>query len=197
MIKAFILTLSAVFAICAAPLFNTGWQDTCTYLNFKADSLKLGTVVSETGAYCNTLVVMASDTNVAGYKNAVIKFKYGYRLGYQVINASGKLDTSWGYKVTVGQISTLAADTAGKWISHDIFTTTDSTTGQELPLIGMMDTIMVTGFLATKAGFTPFPKVASYIQPWIKGVTGNRTSGAFIKVRTQVVQTQFIPVRGQ
>jgi hypothetical protein len=196
MIKAFILTLSAVFAICAAPLFNTGWQDTCTIADFKADSLKFGTVIAATGSYCNTMVILANDTSSAAYKTDSIKFKFGYRLGYQVINASGKLDTSWGYKVTVGQLSTLPADTAGKWINVDVFTTTDSTTGQELPLIGMMDTLKVTGFLSTKAAFTAYPKTASYIQPWIKGIAGNKVTG-WVKVRTQIIQNLFVPVRGQ
>ena len=196
MIRAFLLVLFASLSAFSAPQFSTGWQDTNTYVNFRADSLKLGAVVNLNGGYCNTLIIEANDTSTAGYAADSIKFKFGYRLGYSVINASGKLDTSWGYKVTVGQISTIPADTAGKWISHAIFTTTDSTTGQEIPLIGMMDTMLVAGFLTTEAAFTSFPKTAQYVQPWVMGLAGNKL-GSFVKVRSQIMQAQWVPVRGQ
>lgn len=194
MIRSMLILLVFVSSLLAQFPY-TNWEDTTTYTSFKADSLKFGNIVNLTSSSANALVCMVNDTNVAGYAADTAKLIFGYRLGRIVINASGKKDTSWDYKVRAGSFSTLPADTAGKWTTKALYTSVDSTTGDEIPLVGVMDTVHTTGFAVTCAKVNPCCG-AALMQPWIMGLSGNRTNG-WIKVRTQFTQLKYLPTRQQ
>ena len=84
-------------------------------------------------------MVLFDDTNVAGYAKDTVKFRYGYRRGFVVVNSIGRADTTWRNLVLLDTVSTLPADTAGKWISKFTVQGTDTATGYEFWKKGLMD----------------------------------------------------------
>jgi hypothetical protein len=192
--KLIIALLIAVSALMAQSGNYTGWQDTSTILNWKADSLKYGNVTWLGENENKALLCMFNDTNSAAYATDSAKGRYGYQRGFIVINASGKQDTSWRSLVCVDTFSTQAADTAGKWISKSKVTLTDPTTGQETWVSKLMDSSSVTGFAVATAPFSP--AYAPLVRPWVQGLTGNRIGG-WVKVRLQFQERRYTSVRNQ
>jgi hypothetical protein len=192
--KLIIALLIAAGALMAQSGNYTGWQDTSTILNWKADSLKYGNVTWLGENENKALLCMFKDTNHVGYAADTVKGRYGYQRGLIVINASGKQDTTWRSLVVLDSFSTLPADTAGKWVSNATATVTDPTTGQETWVSKMLDTSYVTGFAVASAPFSP--AYAPLVRPWVQGLTGNRTNG-WIKVRLQFQERRYTSVRNQ
>jgi len=183
----------SVATVHAAPIVYN--NDTTLIREFGADSLKYGRVANLTSSAYNTIVVQADDTVIAGFDVDSIKFDFGYRIGWQVPNSNVRTDTTWSPLIRVGTFSTVAADTAGKWVNETVFDT-DSSTGEPAVIIGLMDTLNVLGYAVTASRFTNVTQ-GHFIQPWIKGLTGNRTSDGFVKVRTQLIQLNYLPTRAQ
>jgi hypothetical protein len=169
-------------------------KDTSLIWSFKADSLKFGRVIPLSGSSIFELCVSADDTNAAGYKSDSIKFDAGIRYGVQEVNSSTSTDTAWGPLIKIGRFSTLAADTAGKWISSAIMLSSDSI-GTPVATWGYMDSTNVAGYAVTRGQVVVYG-AANIVQTWVKGVTGNRVGG-WIKVRTQIKQPIYLPVRNQ
>jgi hypothetical protein len=188
------IAVACVFPVHAQPGNNTGWQDTCTILNWKADSLKYGTAITAGTNLNKAMICMFSDTNQLGLVIDTVKGRYGYQRGFIVVNAVGKIDTTWCPLVVVDSFSTLPADTAGKWISKATMKTTDSASCKELWSSRMMDSLYVTGFVVCAAPVTPLH--APILRAWVQGLSGNRTN-AWVKVRLQWQELKYIPVRQQ
>ena len=186
---------ACIFPAHGQPSNCTNWQDTCTIMNWRADSLKYGTAITAGANLNKALLCMFDDTANAGYKLDTVKGRYGYQRGFIVVNGSGTVDTTWRSLVVVDSFSTLPADTAGKWVSKSTATTMDPSTGQENWVSKMMDSSYVTGFVVCSAPITPW--YAPVLRAWVQGLSGNRAATSWIKVRLQWQELKYTPVRQQ
>lgn len=187
-------------AVCvAAQPVSVYTNDTTIIHDFRADSMKYGNTVSLTSSSANALVVLADDTANAGFATDSIKFDFGVQYGVVVVDSTvgrNKKDTLYGPHIRGGTMSTLAADTAGKWVDWSLTFSTDSTTGEPPVIMGVMDSSNVNGMVGTIQRFTSvYP--AHMVRPWFKALTGCRTADGFIKLRCQVLQLTYLPVRQQ
>jgi hypothetical protein len=194
MINKLLLFVSLCFVGSFAQMNSTNNQNISVINNFNADSLKFGDVIDFSANENKVAMVLFNDTNIAGYAKDTVKFRYGYRRGFVVVNSLGRADTTWRNLVLLDSVSTLPADTAGKWISKFTVQGTDTATGYEFWKKGLMDSSWVTGYVTATTPFTP--AWASLAQLWIQGLSGNRTN-AWIKVKLQWIERKFINVRQQ
>jgi hypothetical protein len=171
---------------------STAIQDITTTLNFRADSIRYSDVIQWSANENKSLMVLFNDTNAPGAGVDTVKFHYGYQRGFTTINSNGKLDTTWRNLVALDTVSTLPADTAGKWINNTNIVGTDKTTGYESVTKGLMDTSYVTGYTVVESSFSP--KWSGLARGWVKGLTGNSTLG-WIKLKLHWAERPFMNVR--
>jgi hypothetical protein len=190
--------LIALFVILAAGMVSAqtenygAWKDTTGIVGLVSDSLKYGSVMKLSPYDQTAFIVAANDTDAAGFANDSINFSWGYRLGWTTMNANGKLDTVWKYRVIV---DTFDITTAGNRIVFGTTsTTTDMTTGKEVYLPKKIDTLNVTGMAVQATPITPI--WAPLIQPWAKGLTGNNL-GSPVKIFVTIQHRLYQPVRNQ
>jgi hypothetical protein len=86
----------AMFGVSLGAVNNwNGYNDTLNVHGFKGTSTSYTGVLSFTDYEDIAVVVMANDTDAAGFANDSISFSYGYQMGYLVYNSSGVRDTLW------------------------------------------------------------------------------------------------------
>jgi hypothetical protein len=171
---------------------STSIQNITTTTKFNADSIRFSDVIEWSANENKCLLILFNDTNNAGFKLDTVKFVYGYQRGFTTVNASGKLDSTWRELVATDTVSTLPADTAGKWISNSVIFGTDKATGYQEVTKGLMDTVGVSGYAVASSYFAP--AWSGLARAWVKGLTGNMATG-WIKLKIQWAERPFSNVR--
>jgi hypothetical protein len=171
---------------------STSIQNITITTKFNADSIRYSDVIEWSANENKSILVLFNDTNNAGFFLDTVKFMYGYQRGFTTVNASGKLDTTWRELVATDTVSTLPADTAGKWISKSLVVGTDKTTGFQSATTGLMDTSSVSGYAVACSYFSP--AWSGLARAWVKGLTGNMATG-WIKLKIQWAERPFYNVR--
>lgn len=190
--KCLLVLIISAWCVISQPLsiYN---NDTTHYHSFNADSFAFGNITYLTSSSANMFVVLADDTSSSGYSGDSIKLDFGIRYGTVTVKSNNRKDTTFGPLIRVGTMSTLAADTAGKWTDVSLMFSTDSTTGEPPLIQGVMDSVNVTGYACLKQRFVTI-KPDHLVQPWVKGLTGNIT-GSYLRLLTQITQLEWLPVK--
>lgn len=155
----------------AQTLNYSGFGDTAKITGLVADTLKYSKAFPLSAFEEMAAIAMSNDTTATGFGDDSIVYVWGIQCGDIVLNANGKIDTTWRPIATADTLDTM-----------------DMTAPDDI------DTTYVTGFAVQDRSVTP--KWAVLIRCWCKGLTGSPIETP-LKQRFALVRREYVPVRSR
>lgn len=169
-----------------------GYNDTAIIATFRADSLKYSKTFYLSKWENLRVTAYANDTGTAGYAGDSIAFVWGIQTGHPAYStvsiASPKV--CWGEEIV---IDTFNITVAANMVRARPVLQNDGTYANQMKFIDTTRTSIAMAYQTRKIS----PDWDVYYRYWVKGLTGNRPAGSFVKLVFESNQRNYVPVRSR
>jgi len=181
-----ILCLSILVLTAQGAIQNQiGYLDT-SKVKVRSDSLYYSRGYDLSGMEDIRAILLVDDTSAAGFKNDSVNITWGYQTFSIVLNSSGKADTVFDQRISLGVVHDSMFGNLPAAIGS---TKSDGSITRSSNLV---DTLSVTGYATQSVWF--LPEWDEGIRFWFKGIAGNKTLTG-VKCLLTVKRRVYINVR--
>jgi hypothetical protein len=189
-----LLVVMAIMASASEPANYSGFGDTATIVNFRADSLKRSRAFQWSSWEQKDIAILFNDTATAGFIGDSVAFYYWIEVGRPIAKRGGTLDTVWRACMVIDTIKMTAANAADS-ARFTISIPQMQVDGSYYERFGYIDTVNVSSWAYNSHNVVG--DWGTLMRVGFKGITGNRTGGGFVPVVVSVGQRAYMPVRAR